>query len=255
MVRYFIIPARWVLFMLSLVIPVLNEAENIDPLLAEIAAVMTQLPELTEAVFINDGSTDDTLKILQNAKKQYPWVSIVSLEKSTGKSSAQWYGIRAAKGELILTMDGDLQNNPADIPNLLNAYKTASAQSQKGVFVVGQRERRHDDWLRRVSSKTANRIRKALLKDDTRDSGCAVRLARRDDYLSLPFFGNMHRFISALAIQNGFELVLVDIGHRPRVAGVAKYGLWNRLIPGIVDLFGMLWLGHRRRRTARVSYH
>ncbi|HEY1096743.1 MAG TPA: dolichol-phosphate mannosyltransferase, partial [Alphaproteobacteria bacterium] len=153
------------------------------------------------------------------------------------------------------TMDGDLQNDPADIPGLYHAYQQAVAEKGRPVFVIGQRAQRHDDWLRCATSKTANRVRQYLLKDNTRDSGCAVRLCRREDYLSLPFFNNMHRFISALAMQNGFPLVLVDISHRPRVAGVAKYGFWNRLCPGIVDMFGLLWLNRRRRRLSSITHY
>ncbi len=240
---------------LALIIPVYNEVDNIDALLSEIADVKGIMSDILETIIIDDGSTDQTLSVLKTARMTYPWLRIVHLVKNTGKSSAQWYGIQAAKAELVLTLDGDRQNDPADIPALLKAYQQASQNEHKHVFVIGQRAQRHDDWLRRSSSKTANRIRKALLKDDTRDSGCGVRLCRRDDYLSLPFFGNMHRFISALALQNGFELVLVDVNHRPRVAGVAKYGLWNRLVPGIVDLFGMLWLGHRRRRVTNIVHY
>lgn len=240
---------------LSLVIPVLNEADNIDALVAEIAAVKDKLPDLQHAIFVDDGSTDQTLAVLQQAKAHFPWVRIVQLSQNTGKSTAQWYGIREATTDLILTMDGDRQNDPADIPALLQAYHLATAERGQPVVVIGQRACRHDDWLRCVSSQVANKIRQKLLQDDTRDSGCAVRLCRRDDYLSLPFFNNMHRFISALALQNGFELVLVDINHRARVAGVAKYGLWNRLVPGIVDLLGMLWLGRRRRTVTRVIHH
>lgn len=240
---------------LSLVIPVLNEADNIDALIAEIAAVKENIPELHEAIFVDDGSTDQTLNALKLAKIKHPWVRILHLVENVGKSSAQWYGIREATTELILTLDGDLQNDPADIPALLRAYHQATVEHRKSVFVIGQRARRHDDWLRRTSSKIANKIRKKLLQDDTRDSGCAVRLCRREDYLTLPFFSNMHRFISALALQNGFELVLVDINHRPRIAGVAKYGLWNRLGPGIVDLFGMLWLSCRRRVITRIVHY
>lgn len=240
---------------LSLIIPVYNEEENILALLSEIAAVKENLSELTETVFIDDGSTDNTLMVLREAKSQYPWLTVLHLTENVGKSSAQWYGIRAAKGELIITLDGDRQNDPADIPNLLQAYQQTTIERRQPVFVIGQRAQRHDDWLRRTSSKVANRIRKKLLQDDTRDSGCGVRLCRRDDYLSLPFFSNMHRFISALALQNGFALVLVDINHRPRVAGVAKYGFWNRFIPGIIDLIGMLWLGYRRRKLTRVIFN
>ena len=235
---------------LSVVIPMHNEAGNVDELLAEIATVKAHLPELTEAVLVDDNSNDGTLDKLKAARLLYPWLRVLSLSLTTGKGTAQWYGVRAASTELIIVLDGDRQNDPADIPKCLQAYTDALAATGKSVFVIGQRMRRNDNIIRRISSKVANSVRQKMLKDNTRDSGCAVRLSRREDYLSLPFFRHMHRFLSALALQSGIDIVLVDVGHRARVSGVAKYGVWNRLIPGIVDLFGMMWLGLRRRSVA-----
>lgn len=240
---------------LSVIAPMYNEAGNVAGLLAEIAEVKQNLPELTEVVLVNDNSNDNTLDELKAARASYPWLRVLNLSERTGKSAAQWYGIRAASTELIIVLDGDRQNDPADIPKMLNAYKAGLAEKGKPVFVIGQRKQRNDDVVRRLSSKIANTIRQTMLKDNTRDSGCAVRLSRREDYLLLPFFQHQHRFLPALAIQNNIPLVHVDINHRARVAGTAKYGVWNRLIPGIVDLFGVMWLRHRRRPTPDIIEH
>lgn len=235
----------------SVVVPVYNEMECIGPLVAEIDTAAQGFP-LEEIIIVDDCSDDETPAVLQNLKHKYPKLRIVHHTTRSGQSTGLWTGITYARGELIVTLDGDGQNNPADIPLLYNAYRPA-AEKSKRVMVAGQRIKRQDNNIRRISSRIANKVRAFMLKDGVRDTGCSLKLFRREDFLSLPFFNHLHRYIPALMLARGVNLVLVDVSHRPRLQGQSKYGLWDRLWVGIADLFGVRWLLSRTKPVIEVT--
>lgn len=231
--------------MLSVVIPVKNEIDNVEPLLAELAELCARAP-VDEAIFVDDGSTDGTLDALKELRARYPFLRVVSHNESAGQSAAIWTGVRSAANGIVATMDGDGQNDPADISQLFECYKEHPSDTRP-VMVVGQRQKRQDTYVRRASSRIANSVRSSMLRDDTRDTGCGLKLFRRGDYLQLPYFDHMHRFLPALMNRQGVEVKHVDVSHRPRTRGESKYGTWDRLWVGITDLFGVMWLQRRRR--------
>jgi len=226
---------------LSIVVPVRNEQDNILPLLGEIHAALEGRE--FEVVYVDDGSTDETPARLKEALAQYPRLRVLAHAKSCGQSAALMTGVRAARGEWIATLDGDGQNDPADIPKLIEA------RAQKNVaLVAGYRKKRQDSPLKKISSRIANGVRSALLGDSTPDTGCGLKLIARATYLELPFFDHMHRFLPALVQRAGGATLVVEVNHRPRTRGRSNYGVLDRLWVGIVDLFGVLWL---KRRAAR----
>ncbi len=226
--------------MITVVVPVLNEEENIPTLLKEIVESAKTAP-ISEIIYIDDGSTDNSFEILQNLKKAYPLLRVIRHDRRSGQSAALWTGIKAAGNDLIVTLDGDGQNDPADIPLLYDLYKT-SASKTPNLMIAGERAKRNDVWIKRVSSRLANRIRSGLLKDKTRDTGCSLKLFRRKDYLALPYFDHMHRFLPALMLRDNIRLLHVSVSHRPRTRGISKYGTFDRLAVGISDLWGVWWL-------------
>ena len=232
--------------MISVVIPVLNEEENIKPLVAEISAASVAGAPVEEIIYVDDGSTDGTLTALKALQKNKPPLRIIRHDRSCGQSEALWSGIQAARSELIVTLDGDGQNNPKDIILLYNAYQANIAKSTK-VMVAGQRAKRNDNWIRRISSRVANSIRANFLKDGTRDTGCSLKLFRREDYVSLPYFRHMHRFLPALMMREGVRIIHVDVLHRARHHGASKYGTLDRLFVALADLRGVRWLQKRAR--------
>ena len=240
--------------MITVVVPVLNEAENIEPLVTEIAEAGKSFP-LTEILYVDDGSTDTTLETLTTLKERFPMLRVVHHSERSGQSTATWTGVTCAKAPLVVTMDGDGQNVPADIALLYERYQALAGKdsADKKLMVAGQRRKRQDNWLRRVSSRLANRIRSVLLHDGVRDTGCSLKLFRREDYLSLPFFDHMHRFLPALMRREGVDIILVDVGHRSRTRGVSKYGFWGRLAVGITDLLGVMWLNRRGRKHVKAE--
>jgi len=229
--------------MLCVVVPVFNEAENIAPLVAEITALAGRVP-LSEIVYVNDGSTDGTLVELQKAQALNPLLRVITQFPRSGQSAATWTGVGASTQPIVVTLDGDGQNDPEGIVAM---FQTFMEQSQRTphVMVAGQRAKREDNWVRIVSSRVANKVRAKLLNDGVRDTGCALKMFRRDDYLSLPYFNHMHRFLAALMIRQGVTVALSPVTHRPRMRGASKYGVMNRLFVGIVDLFGVRWLQAR----------
>ena len=235
---------------ISIVIPVLNEQECITALLQEIADHTAGLP-VKDIMVVDDGSTDDTAAIVASCAKDIPQIRLVRHKVRRGQSTALRTGIQQAKGTLIVTLDGDGQNNPADIPLLFESYQKIAAQSPK-TLVAGQRKKRHDNFIRRLSSRVANFVRSNMLDDGVRDTGCSLKLFRREDFLALPFFNHIHRFIPALMKAYGADIILIDVSHRPREHGVSKYGLWDRLWVGIADLFGVRWLVSRLEKEAEV---
>jgi dolichol-phosphate mannosyltransferase len=231
---------------LSIVVPVRNEQDNILPLLAEIHAALAERLEF-EVVYVDDGSTDGTASVLRSAIAPYPRLRVIAHARSCGQSAALLTGVRAARGMWIATLDGDGQNDPADLPMLL-AARDAPGRPASLQLLTGYRRARRDRWTKRVSSRIANGVRSRLLGDATPDTGCGLKLIQRSTYLELPFFDHMHRFLPALVQRNGGTTISIDVNHRPRARGVSNYGVLDRLWVGIVDLFGVMWLRRRMKR-------
>ena len=228
---------------LSIVVPVRNEQDNILPLLEEIHAALEGRADF-EVVYVNDGSSDATTQRLVEAQARFARLRVLAHRESCGQSTALLTGVRAARGEWIATLDGDGQNDPADIPKLIAARDGNAGLS----LIAGYRKSRRDTWLKRLSSRVANGVRSRMLGDATPDTGCGLKLFRRATYLDLPYFDHMHRFIPALVQRAGGATISVEVNHRPRTRGVSNYGLFDRLWVGIVDLFGVAWLQRRAKR-------
>jgi dolichol-phosphate mannosyltransferase len=229
---------------IAVVVPVKNEADNILPLLGEIAVALAGRWPF-EIIYVDDGSDDSTPDRLLAAKSDFPQLRIIRHRQSCGQSQAVASGVKAARAPYIATLDGDGQNDPADIPALFERLLTVPENQRDQLLVAGFRQKRQDNGLRRLSSKVANGIRASLLGDSTPDSGCGLKLFSREAFLDMPRFNHMHRFLPALMIRRGGQVVSVRVNHRPRERGTSKYGLWNRLWVGIVDLFGVMWLQRR----------
>jgi dolichol-phosphate mannosyltransferase len=234
---------------LSVVVPVFNERDNIPPVLAEIATALRGRLEF-EIIYVDDDSTDDSRAVLAAEKSaRYPELRILHLVTRSGQSTAVWNGVRAAKSPWIATLDGDGQNDPGDIPKLL-AARAAAAPDMR--LFAGWRTTRRDSFNKRISSKVANAVRSRMLRDATPDTGCGLKLFDREVFLRLPYFDHMHRYLPALVKRAGFEIQSVPVGHRPRTAGVSKYGMLDRLWVGLADLRGVAWL-MRRGKVTRVE--
>ena len=231
---------------LSVVVPVHNERDNIVPLLSEIAAALRGKSDF-EIVYVDDLSRDDTLAVLTAAKAQFPELRVLRHVAQSGQSTALRTGIKAARGTWIATLDGDGQNDPADIPKLL-AMRDESPAAIK--LYAGWRVNRQDSGSKRWASRWANRIRSNLLKDETPDTGCGIKLFERSVFLDLPYFDHMHRYLPALVQRAGWQVTSVPVNQRARGAGVSKYNNLNRALVGISDLRGVAWLIRRSKRTA-----
>lgn len=229
---------------IAVVVPVKNEADNILPLLGEIATALSGRWPF-EIIYVDDGSDDATPGVLSAAKGDFPQLRVIRHRASCGQSQAVATGVKAARAPYIATLDGDGQNDPADIPALFERLLSVPEADRDRLLIAGFRQKRLDNGLRRLSSKVANGIRASLLNDATPDSGCGLKLFSREAFLDMPRFNHMHRFLPALMIRRGGEVMSVRVNHRPRERGVSKYGLWNRLWVGIVDLFGVMWLQRR----------
>jgi len=231
---------------LSIVIPVRNEQDNILPLLEEIHAVLEGRYDY-EVIYVDDGSDDASARVLDTARNSYPRLRVLRHAESYGQSTAVRSGVKAARAPWIVTLDGDGQNDPADIPSLVAVIQAPDCPSALKL-IAGWRKIRHDTWLKRLSSKIANAVRSTLLKDSTPDTGCGLKLFQREMFLDLPYFDHMHRFLPALVLRAGGQVRSVEVRHRHRVLGFSKYGLHNRLFVCIVDLFGVGWLQRRAKR-------
>jgi dolichol-phosphate mannosyltransferase len=229
---------------LSIIVPVYNEADNILPLAQEVAAALAHSPLSFELVFVDDSSTDDTWQKIQQARQKDPRVRGIRHARNSGQSAGLWTGICQTTAPIIATLDGDMQNDPADLPRLL-------AELVNHDFVCGWRTNRQDTWLRRISSRIARRARRWVLKADFADTGCALRVFKRSVLEGLFPFNGMHRFLPILVANNGAKTLEMPVNHRPRFAGVSKYGVWNRLGRGVFDLMGVHW--YQKRRLRKVS--
>lgn len=234
---------------LSAVIPAFNEIESLQAVVDELEEVLRRTGRSFEVILVDDGSTDGSGDWIEDRARRDPCVHGVLLERNVGQSGALAAGLRHASGDIILTLDADGQNDPASIPQLLNALETADV-------VSGVRERRADSWRRRVSSKIANSVRRAVIGDTISDVGCSLKAYRREALEDLPLFVGAHRFLPALCQFRGARVAEVPVLHRPRRNGVSKYGVGNRLFRGLRDLFGVRWLKSRllRHKIRRVTH-
>lgn len=225
---------------ISVVVPVRNESGNVANLIAEIDAALKQIKH--EIIYVDDGSTDDTYSQLKALQSQFAQLKIVRHAQSCGQSTAVRTGVKAAQFAWVATLDGDGQNDPADIPKLIAAVTD-------GVDLVGgnRRASRRDTWIKRISSVIANTVRSKMLRDDTPDTGCGLKLFKREAFLDLPYFDHMHRFLPALIKRRGGKIISVPVAHRNREHGKSNYGTIDRLLVGIVDLFGVSWLQRRAK--------
>jgi dolichol-phosphate mannosyltransferase len=232
----------------SVVIPVKDEAANIRQLLAEIQAALGNFSEY-EIIVVEDGSNDDTLTVLRAIKREQPNAArplplvIVKNPRNLGQSTSILMGARQARFPWIVTLDGDGQNDPADIPKLLRC----ALDNPDAALIAGQRTKRRDSWNKRIASRIANNIRVTLLRDGTPDTGCGLKAIRRDVFLSLPYFNHMHRYLPALVRRQRGIVQLVGVNHRHRTEGHSKYGTLDRAWVGIWDLLGVMWLMRRNR--------
>lgn len=236
---------------LSVLIPAKNEADNLPSLLQEIRAALAA--QAYEVLVVDDGSSDHTLSVLLQLKSQgYPQLRVLRHERSLGQSTSLWHAAEAARGQWLATLDGDGQNDPADIPGMLalvHANQHLAGSSLK--LVAGHRVHRRDSASKRWASRLANGLRRRLLRDATPDTGCGLKLVERAAFLRLPYFDHMHRFIPALILRHNGRMLVHPVNHRPRQAGVSKYGNLDRALVGILDLFGVWWLIRRTRLNTR----
>lgn len=233
---------------LSIIIPARNEAENIGALVDGIIAACAEGPPF-EVIVVDDGSTDATADAVRRAADSDDRVRLLRHPVSAGQSAAIHSGVRAARGGIVCTLDGDGQNPPEELPRLFRPLVGRDAPDRLAL-VAGQRVGRQDTLSKKLASRFANALRGALLKDGTRDTGCGLKAFRRDVFLTLPYFDHMHRYLPALFRRDGWEIELVDVGHRPRAAGTSKYSNLQRGLVGSVDLLGVMWLIRRRKKTA-----
>jgi dolichol-phosphate mannosyltransferase len=233
----------------SVVVPVRNEAGNVAPLVFDIEAACAALAPF-EVIYVNDGSTDGTSEALRELMATRPWLRQLRHAQSCGQSAAVRTGVRRAEAPVIVTLDGDGQNDPAFIPEMLAVLEAGGASMG---LVQGQRVGRKDTGFKKLQSKIANGVRARVLRDSTRDTGCGLKCFRREAYLALPYFDALHRFMPALMVREGFTLGHVDVQDRPRLTGVSNYGFFDRLWVGIGDLIGVRWLIRRRKRVPQVE--
>ncbi len=233
----------------SIIVPVRNEADNIAPLIAEIGAALDGRWSY-EIIYVNDGSTDATGERIAAIMAQRDNLRQLRHARSGGQSAAVRSGVRAARGVIVATLDGDGQNNPAFLPDLISAVEKGAGRIG---LAAGQRVGRKDTGFKKFQSRVANGIRNAILKDGTRDTGCGLKAFQREVFLSLPYFDGLHRFLPALVRREGYDIAYVDVIDRPRHSGVSNYGFFDRLWIGIMDLAGVWWLIRRKKPTPEVT--
>jgi len=229
----------------SIVVPVRNEADNVAPLIAEIVGALDSRWTY-EIIYVNDGSTDATAERLATLMEQHSQLRQLRHAVSSGQSAAVRSGVRAARGAIVATLDGDGQNNPVFLPDLIAAVENGCGRVG---LAAGQRVGRKDTGFKKLQSRIANAVRGAILRDGTRDTGCGLKAFPREVFLSMPYFDGLHRFLPALIRREGYEIAYVDVIDRPRHAGVSNYGFFDRLWIGIMDLAGVWWLIRRKKPT------
>jgi glycosyltransferase involved in cell wall biosynthesis len=222
----------------SIVVPVFNEERSLPQLVREIDDAMRPLAATYEMVFVDDGSTDASREVLRGLARGDARLRVAAMPRNSGQSAALAAGFRLARGARVVTLDADLQNDPADIPRVLDALDGVA-------MVSGVRRNRRDDWLRRVSSRIANGVRRSMLGDGVTDVGCSLKAYRAEYLRRVPVFNGFHRFLPALVQMAGGSVREIDVAHRPRVHGTSKYGVGNRLWRGLVDLMGVRWMRRR----------
>jgi len=225
---------------IGVVIPAFNESGNLQPLVEEIELSLADRMRF-EVIIVDDGSDDGTSAEIVALAAERRWLKVLTHAENRGQSAAIRTGVEASIAPIVAILDGDGQNDPADIPALFAAL-CLSGDS----MAVGERRRRLDSWSRRLSSRIANKIRASLLHDGIADTGCGIKVFYRDEFLELPAFDHMHRFLPALMQMRGRKVRSIPVNHRPRRHGKSKYGIRNRLWPGVVDLLGIMWLERRR---------
>lgn len=231
---------------ISIIVPVFEEADNVQPMAHEVAAAFAAVANDWELVFVDDGSRDATWAKITEAARANPRVRGVRHTRNAGQSAALWTGIQQSNRPLIATLDGDLQNDPADLPRLLQELETCD-------FACGWRANRQDSWLRKVSSRLARWARSTALNAEFRDTGCALRVFRRAALEGVFGFNGLHRFLPILVAGGGFRVREIPVNHRARVAGVSKYGVWNRLGRGLYDLVAIAWYQRRRFKAVPLE--
>jgi len=232
---------------LSVVAPAHNEMDNLPRLLEEIAAALAKFEYRWEVIITDDASTDGTAAALRDLRKKYPQLRVLSMRQRSGQTAALDAGLRHARGTFIATLDADLQNDPADIPRLLDLLQS---QAQPCDFVNGWRANRRDPWIRLVSTRVANGVRNWLTHEQIHDSACGLKVFRRECIDRLKLFNGMHRFLPTLVKMEGYRVVEVPVNHRPRTAGKAKYGVLNRVFKALRDAFAVRWM---QQRTVRYE--
>lgn len=224
---------------LSVVIPAYDEEPNVEACYRELLEVLVPLGRAFEVIFVDDGSSDGTFAVLARLTEADPRLRVIRFRRNAGQTAALAAGFRAALGEVVVTLDADLQNDPRDIPTLLAALGSCDA-------VWGWRVDRRDPWTKRVASRIANAVRQRLTRDGIHDTGCPLKAFRRQALEGLPLFRGMHRFLAALLRMEGYRVVELPVRHRPRHAGRSKYGNWTRLWTGLADLWAVRWMARRR---------
>jgi glycosyltransferase involved in cell wall biosynthesis len=224
---------------LSVVIPVYNEAENVQPLLEQLRSVLADFPGTVEILFIDDGSQDSTFEKLKEAQRSDARIRIARFRRNLGQTAAMAAGFRLARGLAVVTLDGDLQNDPAEIPRLVGMLKDWDC-------VCGVRVRRQDSWWKRVSSRIGNGFRNWATGDDIIDTGCTLRAYRRECLDRLELYQGLHRFLPTLLKMRGYRVTQVPVAHRPRLRGETKYGTWGRMVKGLADVYAVRWMKKNR---------
>jgi glycosyltransferase involved in cell wall biosynthesis len=227
---------------ISVVVPVYNEEKNLPLLIPQLVEVLQPLGKSYEMIFVDDGSTDKSRKIVKEMASQYPGIRMVGFKRNCGETAAGAAGLKEARGEIVITIDADLQNDPKDIPTMLDYLKEYD-------MVTGWRQKRDDPWIKRVTSKIANKIRNGLSGEVIQDSGCTFRAYKRECLKNLKLYKGMHRFMPTLVKLEGYRVVEIPIAHHPRKFGVSKYTTWNRMWRAFVDLLAVRWM-----KSRHISY-